>query len=94
MVLNVTELDHAVVSFFEQSKIPPAAMDELKVIISKGPAMEESALSDLVVRDIALIFTASHFEVRASSKLGAAHKGARPGHPYGDMVFSFVFTKF
>ena len=43
------------------------------------------------MRDIASIFTASHFEVRDSTKLGSAHKGARPGHPYADVVFSSVF---
>ena len=79
------------VSLFEQLKIPPAAMNELKAILSKGPAMEESALSELVVRHLALTFTASHFEVRGSSKLGVAHKGTRPGHPYADAVFSFAF---
>ena len=49
--------------------------------------MDDSTLSDLTVSDIASTFTASHFEVRGSSKLGAAHKGTRPGHPYADAVF-------
>ena len=81
----------AVVSLFEQLRVPPAAIEELKAILSKGPAMENSTLSALTVGDIASIFTASHFEVRGSSKLGSAHKGTRPGHPYADVVFSFAF---
>ena len=27
----------------------------------------------------------------AHQKLGAAHKGTRPGHPYADVVVSFAF---
>ena len=53
--------------------------------------MEDSTLSALTVRDIASTFIASHFEIRGSSKLGLAHHGTRPGHPYADVVLSFVF---
>ena len=52
--------------------------------------MENSFLSALTTRDIASIFTASHFEVNGSTSLGSAHKGTRPGHPYVDVVFSFA----
>ena len=78
-VFSVVETDQAVVSLFEQLRIPP------------GPAIENSTLSALTVRDIASTFTASHFEVRGSTSLGSAHKGTRPGHPYADVVFSFAF---
>ena len=81
LILNVVESDHAVVNLFEQLQNPPTAMEELKSILGKGPAMPDSTLSDLTVRDIASTFTASHFEVRGSSKLSAAHKGPRPSHP-------------
>ena len=85
------ETDQAVVSLFEQLRIPPEAIEELKAILAKGQAMENSTLSELAVRDIASTFTASHFEVRDSTNLGSAHKGTRPGHPYADVVFSFTF---
>ena len=85
------ETDQAVVSLFEQLRVPPAAIDELKVILAKGPAMENSTLSALTVRDIASTFTASHFEVRGSPIVGSAHKGTRLGHLYADVVFSFAF---
>ena len=55
--------------------------------------MENSILSALTGRDIASIFTASHFEVRGSTNLGSAHKGIRLGHPYADVVFSFAFHR-
>ena len=87
------ETDEAVFRLFEQLRIPPAAIEELKAILAKGPAMENSTLSALTVRDIASTFTASKFEVRGSSNLGSAHKGARPGHPYADVAFSSRSTK-
>ena len=91
LVLQVVEPEHAVLSFFEQLRIPPEAVEELREILAKGPAMDESILSDTAVRDIASTFTASHFQVRGSDQLGPANKGTRPGHPYADVVFSFAF---
>ena len=90
LVLNVVEKDQAVISFGLRVKIPPTAMEELKIILGKGPAMDDSTLSDLIVRDIASTFTAHVFEVRGSAKFWAAHKGTRPGHPYADVVLSFA----
>ena len=66
LVLSVMETVQAVVSLFHL-RIPPAAIEELKAILSIRPT----------VRDIASTFTASHFEVRGSSNLGSAHKGTR-----------------
>ena len=91
LVLRVVEPEHAVISLFEQLRIPPEAAEELRGILANGPAMEESTLSAIAVRDIASTFAASHFQVRGSETLGSANKGARPGHPYADVVFSFVF---
>ena len=91
LVLQVVEPEHAIHSFFEQLRIPHDAVGELKDILSKGPAMEESTFSDTAVRDIASIYIASHFQVRGSEDLGSANKGTRPGHPYADVVFSSAF---
>ena len=66
-------------------------MEELKTIFGKGPAMDDSTISDLTVRDIASTFTASQLEDRVSATFRAARKGTRPGHPYADVVFSFAF---
>ena len=91
LLLSVIETDQAVVSLFKQLKIPPATMEELKAILRKGPAMEDSTLSALTVRDIASNLIASHFEVRGFSKLGSVHKDARPGRLYADVLFSLAF---
>ena len=40
LLLSVIETDQAVVSLFEQIKMPPATMEELKAIFKKGPAMK------------------------------------------------------
>ena len=94
LVLSVVETDQAVVSLFEQLRIPPEAIEELKAILAEGLAMENSTLSALTVRDIASTVTASHFEVRGSTNLGSAHKGTRPGYLYADVVFSLRSTKY
>ena len=64
LVLQVVEPAHAIFSFFEQLRIPPDAVEELRGILANGPAMEESTLSDTAVRDIASFDIASHFQVR------------------------------
>ena len=91
LVLRVIETNEAAVSLFEQFRIPPEAIEELRAILAKGPAMEESMLSAIAVREIASTFTASHFQVRGSEALGSGNEGTRPGHPYADVVFSFAF---
>ena len=91
LVLRVAEIDQAVVSLFEQLRIPPEAVEELRRILAKGSAMEESTLAAIAVRDIVSIFTTSHFQVRRSEALGSANKGTRPGHLYAGVVFSFAF---
>ena len=53
LVLQVVELEHAIFSLFEQLRIPPEAIEELRGILADGPAMEESTLSATMVRDIA-----------------------------------------
>ena len=90
-MLRVVEPEHAVISFFEQLRIPPEAVEEFRGIFANGCAMEESILSAIAVRYIASIFTASHFQVRGSEALGSANIGTRPGHLYADVVFSFAF---
>ena len=42
LVLSVVETDQAVVSLFEQLRIPLVAIEELKAIFATGPAMENS----------------------------------------------------
>ena len=74
LVLQVVEPEHAILSLFEQLRIPPEAVEELRGILAKGRAMEESTLSATAVRDIASTFTASHFQVRGSEDLGSAKK--------------------
>ena len=39
-VLQVVEPEHAILGLFEQLRIPPDAVEELKDILAKGPAME------------------------------------------------------
>ena len=49
LVLSVVETYQAVVSLFEQLRITPEAIEELKAIFAKGPAMENSTFSALAV---------------------------------------------
>ena len=42
LVLQVVEPEHAILSLFEQLRIPPDAVEELKDILAGGPAMEDS----------------------------------------------------
>ena len=42
LVLSAVEIDQAFVSLFEQLRILSEAIEELKTILAKGPAMENS----------------------------------------------------
>ena len=80
-MLQVVELEHAIISLFEQLRIPPEAVEELRGILANGPAMEESMF----------VSYCRHSQVRGSEDLGSANKGTRLGHPYADVVSSFAF---
>ena len=81
-VVAMIESDEAVAYLFAQLKLPASALDEFRAILAQGPCLNQ---------DIASTFSACHFTVRGSSLLGGANKGTRPGHPYADVVFSYVF---
>ena len=90
-VLAMIESDEAVAYLFAQLKLPASALDEFRTILAQGPCLNHSAIDQAIKKDIASTFSACHFTVGGSSLLGGANKGTRPGHPYADVVFSYVF---
>ena len=54
LVLRVVELEHAIISLFEQLRIPPEAFEDLIGILANGPAMEESTLSSQLFQNVLL----------------------------------------
>ena len=55
--------------------------------------MTEAGASPTLTNDVLSTFTASHFIVSGSNKVGEATQGTRPGHPYADAVLAFALQR-
>ena len=83
--------DEDIARLFRDLHLPPEALHELAEALSLTDALTEAGASPTFTNDVLSTFTASHFTVRGSNKVGEATQGNRPGHPYADAVFSFAF---
>ena len=85
--------DEDVARFFRDLHLPPEALHELAEALSLTDAMTEAGAPPTLTNDVLSTFTASHFTVRGSNKVGEATQGTRPGHPYADAVFAVAFQR-
>ena len=93
LVMPMDQSDEDIARLFRDLHIPPEALHELAEALSLIDALTEAGASPTLTNDILSAFTASHFTVRGSNKVGEATQGTRPGHPYADVVFAFAFQR-
>ena len=85
--------DEDIARLFRDLHFPPEALHELAEALSLTDALTEAGASPTLTNDVLSTFTASHFTVRGSNKVGEATQGTRSGHPYADAVFAFAFQR-
>ena len=93
LVMPMDQSDEDIARLFRDLHLPPEALHELAEALSVTDALTEAGASPTLTNDILSTFTASHFTVRGSNKVGEATQGTRPGHPYADAVFAFAFQR-
>ena len=91
--MPMDQSDEDVARLFKDLHLPPEALHELAEALSLTDALTEAAAPPTLTNDVLSTFTASHFTVRGSNKVGEATQGTRPGHPYADAVFAFAFQR-
>jgi hypothetical protein len=93
LVMPMDQSDEDVARLFRDLHLPPEALHELAEALALTDAMTEAGAPPTLTNDVLSTFTASHFTVRGSNKVGEATQGTRPGHPYADAVFAFAFQR-
>ena len=91
--MPMDQSDEDVARLSRDLHLPPEALRELAEVLSLTDAMTEAGAPPTFTNDVLSTFTASHFTVRGSNKVGEATQGTRPGHPYADAVFAFAFQR-
>ena len=92
-VMFMDKSDEDIARFFNDIQLPLEFLHELTETFFLTDAMTESGASPTLTNDVLSTFTASHFTVRGSNKVGEATQGTRPGHPYADAVFRICHSK-
>ena len=66
---------------------------QLSAILQNPDAVQAAGLPDIVTQRIKNCFVSTFFVVDGASTIGDARMGARPGHPYADVVFCFAMAR-
>ena len=85
--------DEAIVWLFRRLNMGPDAFHELQRMLGEITPVEECDLPPSFTADLLSTFSGTHFTMQGSRLIGQATKGTRPGHPYADLVFSFIFSQ-
>ena len=74
-------------------KMPAEALQELHQLIGAPSALSEAGLSIMEQRSVRAVHLQTHFWMLNQKDVVQTHHGTRPGDPFADIVFSYVWAK-
>jgi len=74
-------------------KMPEDALHELRKIMEEPTALREAGLPELEQRSVRAVHLQTHFWMRHQTDVVQTHHGTRPGDPFADIVFSYVWAR-
>ena len=87
------ESDLVVAKLFYDLNFSTDTIHELAEMLADPDALQEAGVSGVMRHVISLHFEATSFEMDGADGIfGSAVAGTRPGHPFADLIFSFVFA--
>ena len=94
LAVPVVESDLVVAKLFYDLNLSTDTIHELAEMLADPDALQEAGVSGVMRHVISLHFEATFFEMEGADGIfGSALAGTRPGHPFADLIFSFVFAK-
>ena len=72
--------------------MPEDAVDMLRVILAGPSALEQAELSEMESRCLKAVHRQTHFWMRQQEDVVQTKYGSRPGDPFADVVFSYVWA--
>lgn len=84
--------DEALAEFLQKLNMPTSALHELWQLLEGPNALEQAAAPQLLQKSIAAIHANTHFWMRQQTDAVQTEFGSRPGDPFADVVFSYVWA--
>ena len=84
--------DEALACFLHKLNLPSSALHELHTLLEGPTALEQANMPPLMRKGIAAIHCNTHFWMRQQRDVVQTAFGSRPGDPFADVVFSFVWS--
>lgn len=85
--------DEALAAFLKKLNMPDSALHELWMILGGPNALEMANLPYHLKKSIAAIHRNTHFWMRGQIDVVETRFGSRPGDPFADVCFSYVWAR-
>eukprot|EP00435_Cladocopium_sp_Y103_P006178 s5056_g2.t1 len=85
--------DEALAAFLHKLQVPPSALQELWKLLDGPNALDQAEAPYLIKKSIAAIHHNTHFWMESQSDVIETEFGSRPGDPFADVVFTYVWAR-
>jgi len=93
LALGDTMTDEAIGAMMQRLRLPPSAMTELARLLDLPGATEQAGLPQHLRMAMCAIHTDTHFHVEGQSDRVRTQAGSRPGDPFADVDFGYLFSR-
>ena len=93
LALGDTMTDEAIGTMMQRLRLPPSAMTELARLLDLPGATEQAGLPPHLRLAMCAIHTDTHFHVEGQIDRVRTQAGSRPGDPFADVVFGYLFSR-
>ncbi len=92
-IFNMGSTDEDIAKLFAKFDLPPAAIHELYATIDGGPIFDQIDVSPHLKALLTELHHNAWFCTEGVEDVAETGTGTKPGDPFGDLVFNFLFAK-
>lgn len=92
LCMQSTVTDEDLAKLMCRLNMPPDAMQMLCLILAGPTALEQAQLPEMERRSIKAVHQQTHFWMRTQTDVVQTVHGSRPGDPFADIIFSYVWA--
>eukprot|EP00435_Cladocopium_sp_Y103_P006413 s3376_g2.t1 len=93
LCMNNGITDEALAAFLHKLQMPSSALQELWTLLEGPNALDQADMPYLLKKSIAAIHHNTHFWMEHQSDVVETEFGSRPGDPFADVMFSYVWAR-
>ena len=93
LALGGAMTDDAIATMMQRLALPTSAMEELARHLEEPGATERASVPEHLQRALDAIHTDTHFHMEGQQDQIRTQAGSRPGDPFADVVFGFLFSR-